>query len=109
MSYEYRLVFDDAASAQLVIDSLKSSGACVKAQAQEVCLKDRDLQTLAGYDARLTKESDRVLWLEVNFRSPNLYNLVQEALNSRVVRCFEDGDWDDEVTLKQAFRIKSSN
>ncbi|RQR42334.1 hypothetical protein DIE22_02060 [Burkholderia sp. Bp9142] len=109
MSYEYRLVFDDAASAQLVIDSLKSSDACVKAQAQEVCLKDRDLQTLAEYDARLTKESDRALRLEVNFRSPNLYNLVQGALSSRVVRCFEDGDWDDEVTLKEAFRIKSSN
>ncbi|MFP3458650.1 hypothetical protein R0J89_20585, partial [Psychrobacter sp. SIMBA_152] len=77
MSYEYRLVFDDAASAQLVIDSLKSSDACVKAQAQEVCLKDRGLQTLAEYDARLTKESDRALWLKINLGPTNLYNELQ--------------------------------
>ena len=109
MSYEYRLVFDDAASAQHVMDSLKSNDACIKAQALEVCLKDRELQTLAEYDARLIQEGDRSLWLEVNFRSLNLYNLVQGALSGRVVKCFEDGDWDDEVTLKEAFRIKTSN
>ncbi|WP_071769659.1 hypothetical protein [Burkholderia ubonensis] len=109
MSYEYRLVFDDAASAQHVMDSLKSSDACVKVQALEVCLKDRELQTLAEYDARLTQEDDRSIWLEVNFRSPNLYNLVRGALSGRIVRCFEDGDWGDEVTLKQAIRIKKND
>ena len=109
MSYEYRLVFDDTTSAQHVMDSLKSSDACVKAQALEVCLKDQELQTLAAYDVRLTQESDRSLWLEVNFRSLNLCNLVQGALSGRVVRCFEDGDLDDEVTLKEAFRIKTNN
>jgi len=30
MSYEYRLVFDDASLMQDVIDSLKSSDACIK-------------------------------------------------------------------------------
>lgn len=109
MSYEYRLVFDDADSVQHVIDLLKSSDACIKTQVQGVCLKDRELQTLAEYDVRLTKENDRSLWLEVNFKSLNLYNSVREVLGSRRVRCFEDGDLDDEVTLKDAFRIKAGN
>lgn len=109
MSYECRLVFDDADSVQYVINSLKSSDACIKTQEQGVCLKDRELQTLAEYDVRLIQENDRSLWLEVNFRSLNLYNLMQEALGSGVVRCFEDGELDDEVTLKDAFRIKANN
>ncbi|MBR8060216.1 hypothetical protein [Burkholderia dolosa] len=109
MSYEYRLVFEDADLVQHVIDSLKSSDACIKAQAQGVCLKDRELQTQAEYDVRLTQDGDRSVWLEVNFRSVTLYNLMQRALGSGVVRCFEDGDLGDEVTLKDAFRIKANN
>lgn len=58
---------------------------------------------------RMTQESDRSLWLEVNFRSLSLCKLVQGALSGRVVGCFEDGDLDDEVTLKEAFRIKTNN
>jgi hypothetical protein len=106
MSYEYRLVFDDGASAQDALDALRSSDACVKSHEQDVCLKDRELSTLAEYDVRLTRENEQLLWLEINFRSLNLYHLVQEALNGRVFRCLEDGDSDDEVTLKEAFRIK---
>ncbi|SIO72264.1 hypothetical protein SAMN05444172_8654 [Burkholderia sp. GAS332] len=106
MSYEYRLVFVDTSSAQQVMDVLKASAACVKAQGREVCLKDRDLKALSDYDIRLTKEDEKSLWLEVNFRSPDLYRLLQEALDGRSVRCFEDGDQDDEVTLEEALRIK---
>jgi hypothetical protein len=106
MSYEYRLVFDDGDSAQHAIDALRLSDACVRSHAQDVYLKDQGLNTLAEYDVRLMREGDQSLWLEINFRSINLYNLVQEALSSAVFRCFEDGDWDDETTLKEAFRIK---
>ncbi|MGU7773980.1 hypothetical protein ACV229_27845 [Burkholderia sp. MR1-5-21] len=108
MSYEYRLIFDNAASGQHVMDSLKSSDACVKVQAQEILLKGREMQALAEYDARLLKEGDLSLWMDVNFKSLNLYNLVQGALSGRVVGCFEDGDLDDEVTLKEEFRIKKN-
>lgn len=38
MSREYKLVFDDSDVVWHVIDSLKSSDACIKAQAQGVCL-----------------------------------------------------------------------
>lgn len=109
MSYEYRLVFVDSTSAQHVMDVLKASAACSKAQGPEVCLKDRDLKTLADYDVRLTKEDEKSLWLEVNFRSSDLYRLLQEALSGRPVRCFEDGDQDDEVTLQEALRIKGND
>ncbi|WP_080419204.1 hypothetical protein [Burkholderia ubonensis] len=109
MSRQYKLVFGDSDVMWHVIDSLKSSDACIKAQAQGVCLKNRELQTLAEYDVRLIQDGDRSVWLEVNFRSPNLCNLMQEALGNAVVRCFEDGDFDDEVTLKDAFRIKANN
>ncbi|MGJ7535944.1 MULTISPECIES: hypothetical protein [unclassified Variovorax] len=106
MSYEYRLVFDDEFLMQRVIDSLKSSDAYIKSQEQEICLKDRLLQSAAEYDARLILESNFSMWLEVNFRSMKLYDLVRNALHGEAVRCYEDGDLDCEVSLKGAFRIK---
>jgi ribosomal protein S6 len=109
MSYEYRLLFADASSAQQVTDVLKASAACVTAQGREVCLKDWGLKTFADYDIKLTKEDEKTLWLEVNFRSRDLYRLLQEALNDRLVKCFEDDDLDDGVTLKEALRIKGGN
>lgn len=48
MSREYKLVFDDSDVVWHVVDSLKSSDACIKAQAQGVCLKNRELQALAA-------------------------------------------------------------
>jgi hypothetical protein len=107
MSYEYRLIFDHTASLEDVMDLLKSSDACVRAEKFEIYLKDLELKTLAEYDAKLTQDSDQSLWLEVNFKSINLYNLIQKILNNRSIRCFENGDLDDEATLKEAFRIKT--
>lgn len=107
MSYEYRLVFDGTILAQDVIKSLILSEACVKAQAREVYLKDQELKTPAEYDARLIQEGDQSIWMEINLKSVNLYKLVYSSLSGGVVRCYEDGDLDDEVSLKEAFRIKT--
>jgi len=109
MSYEYRLIFNDASSARHVMDVLKASTAYVKGQGQEICLKDIELKSSADYDARLIEEDETSFWLEVNFRSPSLYRLLQNALEGRPVRCFENGDIDDDVTLKEAFHIKGTN
>ncbi|WP_233830156.1 hypothetical protein [Paraburkholderia sp. ZP32-5] len=109
MSYEYRLIFTDVSSARHVMDVLRASAACIRGQGQEICLKDSELKSSAEYDACLMQEDEKSLWLKVNFRSPCLYRLLQDALEGRPVRCFEDGDIDDEVTLKEAFRIKGEN
>ena len=106
MSYEYRLIFADASTAQRLMEELKTSDACVGTLEDDVSLKDRGLGSAAKYDVRLKCEDAKSIWLEVNFRSPSLYRLVHETLDGATVRCFEDGDLDDEVTLKEAFRIK---
>jgi len=109
MSYEYRLIFTDASSARYVMDVLKASTAYIKGQGQEICLKDTELKSSADYDARLIEEDETSFWLEVNFRSPCLYRLLENALGGRPIRCFENGDIDDDVTLKEAFRIKDTD
>jgi len=106
MSYEYRLLLDSTISAQHFMNSLMVSEACVKAQAREVYLKDQELQTPAEYDARLIQEGNQSIWMEINLKSVNLYRLIHSSLSGGVVRCYEDGDLDDEVSLKEAFRIK---
>lgn len=106
MSYEYRLIFTDTSTVQRLMDKLKTSDACVGSRENDVSLKDRGLGSAAKYDVRLKCEDAKSIWLEVNFRSPSLYRLIHEALHGASVRCFEDGDLDDEVTLKEAFRIK---
>ncbi|MGJ7607412.1 hypothetical protein ACSFA7_23965 [Variovorax sp. LT1R20] len=106
MSYEYRLVFDDAILAPNVMKSLILSEACVKVQAREVYLKDKELQTPSEYDARLIQEGDQSIWMELNLKSRNLYKLVHSSLSGGGVRCYEDGDLNDEISLKEAFRIK---
>ncbi|MBX8514912.1 hypothetical protein K5D69_09415 [Pseudomonas cichorii] len=108
MSYEYRLVFDDATTAQHVIGVVEASSACIRAESGDVYLKDKFLNSRAEYDARLTYEGKTSLWLQVNFKSMDLYALVQKALSGRHFRCLEDGDEGDEVELNEAFRIKSS-
>jgi hypothetical protein len=107
MSYEYKLVFDDAVLVERVMQSLKLSDSCTKKQVQEVYLKDKELKTTAEYDAKLSQETDKSIWLEINFKSPNLYKLLQDSLKGASVRCYEDGDLSDEVSLEEAFRIKT--
>lgn len=106
MSYEYRLMFGDSCLMQCVIGSLKSSDACIKVEGREIYLKDQLLQSVAQYDAKLTLEGDLSVWLEVHFRSMGLYDLFQKALRGGDVKCYEDGDLNDEVSLKEVFRIK---
>lgn len=108
MSYEYRLIPEDSALANHVMRYLKTSNACVKSKNDEIHLKDWSLQTSAEYDARLTESHDQSIWLEINFRSVGLYNLILEAVNGGAIRCYENGDLGDEVSLKEAFRIKDS-
>jgi len=106
MSYEYRLVFDDPSLMQSVIGSLKSSGSFVEGNEQEIFLKDQLLQSHAEYDARLILEGDLSMWMEVNSKALGLHDLMMNSLKGGVARCYEDGDLHDEVSLKEAFRIK---
>lgn len=105
MSYEYRLVFNDSPLMQCVIGFLRSSDAFIEAKGQEIYLKDPLLKSLAEYDARLILESDLSIWLELNFRATGLYDLMKKALKDGVVRCYEDGDLSDEVSLKEVFLV----
>lgn len=107
MSYEYRLVFDDPSRMRNVMRSLKSSDSFVEVEERGIFLKDQLLRSSAKYDARLILENDSSMWLEVNFKAVGLYELIIIALEGGVVRCYEDGDWGNEVGLKEIFRIKS--
>ncbi|VVP99300.1 hypothetical protein PS925_02143 [Pseudomonas fluorescens] len=105
MSYEYKLLFDDSFIAQHLIDVVKTSSACVRAEEGDLYLKDYSLNSSGAYDARLINGSDGSLWLQVNFQSAELYALLKTALNGRNFRCLEDGDEDEEVGLNEAFRV----
>ncbi|MDH0730573.1 hypothetical protein N5F23_20995 [Pseudomonas sichuanensis] len=107
MSYEYSLVFDDPSALQRVIERLRTSQAHVEEGEGVVCLKDQKQSTLAVYDVRFTRFESFSAWLEVNFSSLELYELFSTSLAGSNVRCFEDGNLDDEVTLREAFRIKN--
>ncbi|MDX6916041.1 hypothetical protein R9X49_13080 [Pectobacterium carotovorum] len=104
MSYEYKLVFDDASTAQHVISTIKRSEACIRAENGDVYLKDKSLNNRAEYDIRLIDEDDGSLWLQVNVKSVDLYALMRETLSGKSFKCFEDGDTEDEVELSEAFR-----
>ncbi|WP_350238362.1 hypothetical protein U1R68_18880 [Pectobacterium colocasium] len=106
MSYEYKLVFDDASAAQHVMSMIKRSKACIRAENGDIYLKDKSLSNHADYDVRLIDEGDGSLWLQVNVNSVDLYALVRETLRGKPFKCFEDGDAEDEVELNEAFRLK---
>ncbi|GLW39769.1 hypothetical protein Pcaca04_37050 [Pectobacterium carotovorum subsp. carotovorum] len=106
MSYEYKLVFDNASVAQHIMSTIKRSEACIRAENGDVYLKDNSLNNRADYDVRLTDEGDGSLWLQINVKSVDLYVLVQETLSGKTFKCFEDGDTEDEVELSEAFRLK---
>ncbi|WP_174869102.1 hypothetical protein [Pectobacterium polaris] len=108
MSYEYKLVFDDASIAQQVISTIKRSETCVRAENGDVYLKDKSLNNRAEYDVRLIDEDDGSLWLQVNVKSVDLYALMRKTLSEKSFKCFEDGDTEDEVELSEAFRLKHS-
>ncbi|MBQ4770898.1 hypothetical protein [Pectobacterium versatile] len=107
MSYEYRLVFDDASAAQDVMSTIKHSETCIRAENGDVYLKDTSLNNRAEYDVRLTHEDDGSLWLQVNVKSVDLYELVRETLSGKPFKCFEDGDAESEVELNEAFRLNT--
>lgn len=106
MSYEYRLLFDDPHCARQVMQRLRSSADCVRAEEQVVQIKDPALVSGADYDLCLTVESEHALWLELLFKTPALYGWLQGALQGCSFRCFEDGDLDDEVALDQVFCVR---
>ncbi|WP_025113564.1 hypothetical protein [Pseudomonas sp. H1h] len=109
MSYECKLVFDDTTSASKVMKELEGSGACVRVQQPgDLYLKDQSLNSSADYDARLIYESESVLWLQVNFKSLSLYQTMLSALGGSDYRCLEDGDDDEKMPLKEAFRTKGN-
>lgn len=105
MSFECKLIFDDSSTAQHVIDVVKASSACVRAEEGDLYLKDHSLNSSGAYDARLINGGDGSLWLQVNFQSTELYTLLKTALNGRRFRCLEDGGVDEEVGLNEAFRV----
>ncbi|MEQ9970597.1 hypothetical protein ABRP72_15630 [Pectobacterium carotovorum] len=107
MSYEYKLVFDDASAAQDVMRTIKRSETCIRAENGDVYLKDKSLNNRAEYDIRLIDEGDGSLWLQVNVKSVNLYELVRETLSGKPFKCFEDGDAESEVELNEAFRLNN--
>lgn len=107
MSHEYRLVFRDDLTAQRVMDSLRVSESCVRADHEFVYLKDRISMTNAIYDARLSHDESCSLWLEVNFKSQSLYDLVRETLEDKQCKCLSDGEPDEEVELYEAFQLKN--
>lgn len=106
MSYEFRLVFADSLSARNVLESVKSSTAYIGAAGECIYLKELSVKSEAPYDVRLILEGPNSLWLEVGFRSPNLYELLRAAVGTKQYRCLEGGDQDDEVPLHKAFRLK---
>ncbi|MEQ9773326.1 hypothetical protein ABRQ03_21085 [Pectobacterium jejuense] len=106
MSYEYKLVFDDASIAQQVISTIERSEACIRAENGDVYLKDKSLNNRAEYDIRLIDEDDGSPWLQVNVKSVDLYALMRETLSGKPFKCFEDGDAESEVELSEAFRLK---
>ncbi|MEQ9914555.1 hypothetical protein [Pectobacterium polaris] len=108
MSYEYKLVFDDASTVQQVISTIKRSEACIRAENGDIYLKEKSLNNRAEYDVRLIDEDDGSLWLQVNVKSVDLYALMRETLSGKPFKCFEDGDTEDEVELSEAFRLKHS-
>ena len=103
MSYEYRLVFDGPGAMQRTLQALRSSDAFVGEDDGAIWLKDRDQQTLAVYDASFKIDGDSSAWVQINFQSLDLYELLRSCLVGRVI-CLEDGD--DEVALSEAFRLK---
>ncbi|MFJ5448068.1 hypothetical protein [Pectobacterium carotovorum] len=107
MSYEYKLVFDDASAAQHVMSTIKRSEVCIRAENGDVYLKDKSLNNRAEYDIRLIDEGDASLWLQVNVKSVDLYELVRETLSGKPFKCFEDGDAESEVELNEAFRLNT--
>ncbi|WP_113626387.1 hypothetical protein [Pectobacterium peruviense] len=107
MSYEYKLVFDDASAVQHAMSTIKRSEACIHAENGDVYLKDKSLNNRADYDIRLIDEDDGSLWLQVNVKSVYLYALVQETLGEKSFKCFEDGDAESEVELNEAFRLNN--
>ncbi|MBA0175377.1 hypothetical protein [Pectobacterium carotovorum] len=107
MSYEYKLVFDNASAAQDVMRTIKRSETCIRAENSDVYLKDKSLNNCAEYDIRLIDEDDGSLWLQVNVKSVDLYALVRETLSGKPFKCFEDGDAESEVELNEAFRLNT--
>ncbi|MBN3199310.1 hypothetical protein H5A20_11370 [Pectobacterium brasiliense] len=107
MSYEYKLVFDDASTAQHVINTIKRNEACIRAENGDVYLKDKSLANSTEYDVRLIDENDGSLWLQVNVKSVDLYALMRETLSEKSFKCFEDGDAENEVELNEAFRLNN--
>ena len=89
-----------------VMRALKSSDSFVEGKGREIFLKDQPLQSNAKYDARLILENDSSIWLEVNSKAVGLYELMMGALEGGVVKCYEDGDLHDEVSLKEVFALR---
>jgi len=106
MSHEYKLEFTSETMAGHVLDVLKQSDSCVAADEEFVYLKDRVIKTEAIFDVRMSHEDQRSLWLEVNFKSLALFDVVRAAIGECQFRCLEDGDVDNEVILSEAFLIR---
>ncbi|WJN52460.1 hypothetical protein [Pseudomonas asiatica] len=107
MSYEYKLVFEEPKTLQNLFDKLLESGACTKRSDYEIHIKDPKFNSIGSYDARLQKCDDTRAWLEILFPTPYLYGLFSTFLSDAKFRCLEDGDEGDEVSLKQAFRVRN--
>ena len=108
MSYEYRLVLADERVCQHVIHFVKSSACYVEQQDGSIHVKDWSVNNGAAYDARVFQEDDCALWLEVNLRSPVLYELLKAAIGDELYKCLEDGDLDNEVSLHDALGLKGA-
>jgi hypothetical protein len=106
MSHEYKMVCSNDLITRRIMEALRLSDFCVRADHEFVYLKDLITRTDADYDARLSHDHPNSLWVEVNFKSLTLYDLVRDALDGAPCKCFSDGDLNDEVTLGEVFQLR---
>jgi hypothetical protein len=105
MSYEFSIVFETKEAMQEVMQRLKESQLVNCVSQNSVTLKDPKLASRSPYDIGFSSAEESQISVDLMFKTNAIYLALVQAIGATAYVCI--GDCDEEVGLREIFKIRS--
>lgn len=106
MSYEYYLRFKNKQEANQAFSNLGQQKLVIDRANDRIKFKDSTVHSWS-YDVVVAYDGSDTLFLEIAMPSKEVYSCIDSSLTGMQYSCVEEGFEGEELSLKNAFRIKT--
>ena len=107
MGDEFRVIIEpNAGLPETILNRIAQSPLCVRVGADSLLLKDPAIANHWNYDIRIFRISIAEILIEITNSSQALYDVVLAGLSGNLYQVFEDGYYEETLTLASAFNAR---